>query len=231
MTHTAPHIYSFSIFFTILATVLLTTISLSLANDAQDKRFTNYITKNSQYKTLLKLNNDKAKKLTFPNCDNPITYKRLKPNILIPTSFAPKENKQPHPGYGQWIEKSIITACDNQTVFNNIVIAGNVEKTPTFFPIINGQTKIDQIYQSATLQKITDKLKNHETRCHGKLFVKNTGILGYRNPKTNALSKTDQHGGWFERWIVDACSKSYGINIAILPDPRSTYRFIVSIAQ
>ena len=64
-----------------------------------------------------------------------------------------------------------------------------------------------------------------------KSFIKNTGILGYRNPETNALSKKDKNSGWFERWVVDACGKSYDINIATLPDPRSTYRFIVNIAQ
>jgi hypothetical protein len=220
-------------------TILALISSLTYANDAQEKIFKRYITTNTSYKEKIKLNNDKIGKLTFSECHGDINYTRLKPNILTEPVFSKTKNKQnkndtnnyPHPSHGQWIEKSIATACDEQTIINHLVVSGHEQNTPTFFPMINGQTKIDQIYQSRAIDMIATTLRGHESRCHGKLFIKNTGIIGYRNPKTNTISKTDYNNGWFERWIVSACDKSYDINVASLPDPRTTYRFIVRIAK
>ncbi len=210
------------------------------ANEPQAKIFKKYITTNKEYEEKVKVHNEKIVKLTFPKCQDDINYARLKPSILVePVFFNTKNKKQEetivnknfNPSRGQWIEKSMVTACGNKTIVNHLVVAEHVENTPTFFPMINGQTKINQIYQSRVIDMIVEKLRNDKTKCHGKIFTNNTGVIGYRNPETNALSKTDHDSGWFERWIIKACDKSYDINIATLPDPKTTYRFIVKIAK
>lgn len=224
----------------ILLFIISSLISVSAnASDTQKKIFKRYITTNAQYKEQIKSNSTKIAKLTFTECQNDIDYARLKPTILIEPVFSKRDEKKEdtdtnnplHPSYGQWIERSIVTACNNKIIINHLVIAGHEKNSPTFFPMVNGRTKIDQIYQSRVLDMITEKLRQNDKKCHGKIFTMDTNVMGYRNPATNALSETDHNSGWFERWVIKACDQSYNINIAVLPDPRTTYRFIVRIAQ
>ncbi len=208
-------------------------------DDTQHKLFTRYITQNTEYMNALTSQNKKLAHLTFSDCQEDISFKRLKPQNLITPYFTVEEDKDKkapspksfNPARGQWIEKTIASGCQKDIILNQLISAQSPDKTPVIFPFINGQTKIDAIYYSNVFKTIQDKLQNSDIKCFGQFFTQNTQFLGYKIPDKQNLDATDHGAGWFERWFVNACNKEFITHIAVLPDARTAYRFIGDIKQ
>lgn len=210
--------------------------SITLGSGLQNKLFNQYITSNNAYISLLNSNVQILSKKTFEECDATKSIKRLKPRILETAQFIIKQSGKEetingeHPHKGQWIERFSVNACSENLTLNHLAIA-NLHQEPTILPVINGNSLTEIIFHTKILNTLKQNLRDHETKCHSDIFVRNTGVLGYRNPETNSLSRENKSAGWFERWIVDACRRTYNINLGILPDPKTTYRFISRIEE
>lgn len=204
-----------------------------------DRLFQNYITQNQFYVSQITLKSERVFQLTYPECASDIKVTRLKPTVLIPRIFDKEKTKQDapsqyeysniHPSHGQWIERSILNACGKFAQINLLVTAYALDQIPDIYPLINGQTKIDIIAQSKAENIVRQEIKS-ATKCQSSSFIVGTFFMGFRDPSSNAtLSKTDKNAGWVEQWVVNACDKDTVINVAILPDPKSRYKFVAKI--
>jgi hypothetical protein len=208
--------------------------------DLQTKLFNDYITLNKTYVTKLTHKHHQIFKHTYPECHNTITIKRLKPQIKIKAFFeTPKDISDDvdisslsyHPAHGQWIEKAKLGACGKTIISNNIVIGYSSSRVAEISPLVNGQTRIDPIFQRKAEAAISKALKTPTIACHSEILAIDTQFLGYPSQNTNALVPSDDNAGWFEKWTVTACRKTHDVNLAILPDARTTYRYLARIQK
>lgn len=208
----------------------------------QTKLFEQFITRDKQYIALLKLESERVFQVGLPQCEDALEYTRIKPNILLTPKFIiPKkinnqeddshsnDKEEIKPSHGQWIEKAIIKGCGQTIQTNQIITAFDSKEHPSILPLINGQTKIPVIFHDTVEKLIKEKIEQPPTTCHSDIFIKNTGLIGYRSEDGQKLLQENQHRGWFERWIIDACRAEHSLTIAVLPDPKTHYRFIVKI--
>lgn len=175
----------------------------------------------------------------YPDCNNEIKIKRLKPKEIVKTHFSFddfedkdnfKELNKRHPEYGQWIEKAIGHACDKKIRLNILSIAFNSEKKPLVYPLLNGRTNIHPLYQS-TAQMAVDKILTNNKNCRSPNVVIDTQFLGYRSLENKTMTPKNQNVGWFEQWVVDTCNIKKTVNLAVLPDPRTQYRYIAQVRE
>lgn len=209
------------------------------ANDS-DKLFQNYITQNKFYMSQIALKADRVFKLTYPTCESEIKTTRLKPVVIIPRIFEQKISRDDdnlpkykfvniHPSRGQWIERAILNACGKVAQINLLVTAYDLNMVPEIYPLINGQTKVEIIDQSKAESAVKAEIKS-VSKCQSNSFIIGSNFMGYRDPEFKAsLSRTDKNAGWVEQWIVNACDKDEIVNLAVLPDPRTRYRYVAKI--
>ena len=89
---------------------------------------------------------------------------------------------------------------------------------------------IDLIDQEKAENMVSQTI-NNELGCFDSIFVLGTRLMGYKNATDDKLSTEDENAGWYERWIVEACKQYRTINIAILPDPKTRYNYVIQIAK
>jgi len=184
--------------------------------------FKTYIIKNDIYTQALDKKFKDMFEYAFPECNQNIEITRLNPKTLLPFIHLETQNViETHPHHGQWIESAIGGACDQSSIFNLLVTAYNSEKEPVLYPLINGKTQIDPLAQSNAEQSVYNALDCRTTK-----IVMNTKFLGYRSEDGKKLSVDDNNLGWFEQWIVDGCNSIQTVNLAILPDPKTKYRYV-----
>ncbi len=201
--------------------------------------FDSYIKSNTLYIATVENKFKNIFSLAAPDCNNEVTIKRLKPQILVSPTFNlnndiqrdkddnSSTNNNNHPDYGQWIEKSVVSGCDTSIRLNVISIAYDSNSIPSVYPLMNGRTRIDPIHQIMAEKSAHDTLRN-TTECSVKGMIHDTQFIGYRT-ENNTISETDQNLGWFEQWTIKACNTNHAINMAVLPDPRTRYRFVAKV--
>lgn len=220
---------------TLTLILFLFPLNVKADNSVLGIKYKNYISTNKNYINALKNKQTNIFKYIYPDCNEEVIFKRLNPKILLQPYFISKENIEivddnlnSNPHIGQWIESTIATSCNESTRLNILTTAYNENEFPIFYPLINGKTKIkplsqslaeDVIYQNVT--KIRD--------CRTSKTVLDTLFLGYRSSDKNKLKPNNQNLGWFEQWTVNACNKIETVNLAILPDPKTKYRYIAKI--
>jgi hypothetical protein len=213
------------------------------ASAAYDSQFKNYITNNVGYNNALKLAITRVHQLTYPNCDiAPKLSKRFQ-DIILPVIFnqsdIDNENKDDDiadnkieepslPIYGQWIERVLVETCKKQTVINHLAVAYS-ESEPIMLPLINGRTKLGVIDQPLAEKAIADRLNKLDNPCEADAFIIDTNIIGYRTKDGKGINNENNDNGWFEKWDLRACGAEYEAKIAILPDPRVRYNYIVRL--
>lgn len=191
--------------------------------------FKEYITKNSIYIEKLNQKAEDIFKYTFPLCEEKIKVSRLKPTILLSSKMVPTQDSLiDHPDHGQWIESSMISGCAQKIKFNILSTAYNSSSPPLLHPLINGRTKIEALNQSKAEQAIRETLRTSRN-CRSSKTITNTTFYGYRTPNPQKLSAENQNMGWLEKWDVDACGKTESVNLAILPDPRTKYKYVAKV--
>jgi hypothetical protein len=212
---------------------------IAMAKSGQEIIFDRYILKNTFYTAQLQLKAKRIFQKTFPNCNEKLAYVRLKPTVIVPAKYTVSDSLEDiqgldfdslHPSFGQWIEHARINACNNKTTINILVTASHQEQIPILFPLLNGTTRIEIKHQS-TAEKIVNDAIVTNTNCSDPGIILGTEIIGYLTPQGNRLAETDQQAGWFEEWTVEACTESYDVNVAILTDPRTQYRYIAELKK
>jgi len=133
-----------------------------------------------------------------------------------------------HPYHGQWVESAIGKACNQSSRFNLLVTAYDIKRMPLLHPLINGKTLIEPLGQSKAEQAIK-KILTVSKNCRTTTAVMDTTFLGYKTQDNKRLSIDDNNLGWFEQWIVDGCGSIETINLAILPDPKTKYRYVAKV--
>jgi len=214
-------------------------------NNVQRDLYNNYITKNKNYTAQLHLKNDRIYKLSFPDCDEDIEKKRYQPMMLInPQFIIPNKDEDTKlsndddddsntannlaPNHGQWVERTLAMACGSSAQINILTTAYNYNETPTHYPMLNGQTKIDLIFQNIAEEKAKEAVKS-QSNCYSDVFIVDTKFLGYRQSANNKLTIENNFQGWLEQWKVRACNQIQTVNIAVLPDPNTKHRFLAKI--
>ena len=224
---------------TVLSFVTLTTAVYAQNKSDTDRLFRDYITQNKFYMSQIALKADRVFALTYPTCDKPIQTTRLTPIVIIPRVFEkPKyevdekkiyEFSTINPSHGQWVERALLNACGKVAQINLLVTAYDLNKIPEIYPLMNGQTKVEIIDQSKAEEIVKAEVKAG-TKCQNNSFVVDTKFMGFRDPESNSvLSKTDKNVGWVEQWTVNACDSDHIVNFAVLPDPRTRYRYVAKI--
>ena len=193
---------------------------------AENKAFNSYITKNDAYKTDLLSYQSLLTQKAFPTCtEQPALERRLVPIIL-----AEPKVRENNPSEGQWIERAVFKTCGNDIQINVLTIGFSDESLPTFFPSLNGQTKIDPIDQPHALNAINVEMGNRKiSQCATDPIIKDTKFLGFRGPNGKSLVEDNQNTGWFEQWSIALCDKNVDVTLAVLPDPERRYRYIARI--
>jgi hypothetical protein len=212
----------------IIASVLfIITVSGSLYAETP-KALSNYLLNNDAYNIRLKSKQDRLFGLTYVDCERIENTKRVTPKIISQVLFPREVTKASHPSEGQWVDRVIIEGCGQETQFNFLATAYDIDKVPELYPLVNGQTKIDIIFQRNAVNAVMETLKDQKI-CNDKGFVIGSRLLGYRQVNGGGLAREDQNAGWFEQWVVDACHESHTINLAILPDTTTQYRFVAQV--
>lgn len=222
--------------------------------------FTNFVKNHKEYHNNIRFKAERIFRLTYENCENNLAYSYPIQQILIdpverdvnnfnvkqvdidsgeefPDGFdeEPKEDTNnndapPAPIYGQWIERLLVQGCD-QTLPVNLLIIAYEGKNPVILPLINGKTQLDPIDQPFVEKAIAERLVKQERPCELAPFVINTDLVGYRSASGSGLIPKDEGYGWFEKWTVRACDRKFDANIAILPDPKTRYRYIARLKR
>lgn len=205
--------------------------------------FLRYLTDNPDYNVYLRSKLDRLFKISFPQCDSVNSVQRLTPKILTPVSFRDNKSdqveKEPitpdqfykmHPSNGQWIDRSLVTGCGQTTQLNMLATGYDIASTPEIFPLLNGQTNIEIIDQRNAESAVSASLAEG-VGCYEPVFVLGSVFLGYKSADNPSLTKENQNAGWYERWVVRACNTARSINLAIVPDGKTRYKFIARLAK
>lgn len=247
-----------SVFIT-TAIILFVLSSPAIAQEDEPHAFfDDFVTQNTEYKNLIAHKAERIFRLTHPQCQDPVKTIRVHPHILLQPAErverpdGPKDDSQkdvdavqlrnvhaqsgnelkgttpPAPAYGQWIERINITACGRSSLINQLIVAYTGE-TPMIYPLINGQTRLDPIDQPFAEAAIVERLKKLDKPCDVMPFTIDSNIIGYRTEDGRSIKKEDTGYGWFERWHIRACDTYYQANIAILPDPKTRYRYVARL--
>ena len=236
-------------FYTVVITVYLCVFTVQrhevfaqdgASTDTGNILFTRYLTDNVQLNAALRGKLERLFQLTFKDCETLETIERLKPGIILKPSFHDPDNQnegenvsdftRSNPAYGQWIDRSIVKGCGRETQLNILAIGYENAHVPELLPVINGQTKLEIIDQDNAESAILKKL-SETAGCYDPIFVLGSRFLGYRDADNTKISKSDQKAGWYERWVVEACNAYHEINLAILADGETRFRFIAQIAN
>jgi len=222
----------------ILMICLLSVVGDAHATNAQEKLFFQYIKNNQFYTNQLEIKSKRIFRLGYPDCTAMASYVRLNPKILTPYQFTVKartdEDTSPihfnalNPSSGQWVERARIMACGESAIINTLVVAYDTDQPPLIYPLLNGQTHIDIKFQSRA-ENVAFREIQSKTGCSDRGLILNTSLIGYLSAEGNSLSATDNNAGWFEKWTVEACTETYDVNMAILPDPRNQFRYIANL--
>ena len=238
--------------FLFLVTMILAFNGLSIAtaqstNERQEEMntgyelFLRYLTNNPQYNTQVRTKINRLFEITFQDCGTIDSIQRQVPEIILTPAFRSdsleRNNKTGllnfndiHPTHGQWIDKNVVKGCGKTTQLNILATAYDLEKTPSMFPAVNGQTRIAIIDQANAEKAIAEKIDT-QLDCFDSIFVLGSRFLGYKKANDNSITQQDENSGWYERWVVEACNDYLTINLAILPDPENRFEFIAQIAK
>ena len=210
-------------------------------SEFDNELFLRYLSDNQEYNDYLQEQLAQLFHLTFPQCETIEASKRLVPDIILTPAFRGDDvtafvhNKANNfgdlnPTYGQWIDKTIVKGCNQTTQLNFLATSFSLFKRPVLHPTINGQTKIRVMDQEAAEKAVTAKLFS-ETGCTDSIFVMGSLVLGYKNPDSDEISSTDLNRGWYERWVIEACNTYHSVNLAILPDGKKRFEYIVQLTK
>jgi len=228
-------------------TILISFIFLTTAAHADDAAFKEFVTANDQYSSTLNLAVKRVFNIAYPQCDDtPIITKRVQqPLTPIMTQgdksvlddkverHAKNEDEDidtdpTTPIYGQWLERALVKACDKTSVINHLAVAYD-ETQPVILPLLNGKTRLDAIDQPLAEKAIMEQLNKSNTPCEAQPLIIDTDVIGYRTKDNKSVINTDMDNGWFEKWDIRACDTKYDANIAILPDPKLRFKYIVRL--
>lgn len=215
--------------------LVLIVLFSALADDANARFFEQYLIHNKAYTSAVNKKFNTIFTHTYPDCKKTPKIIRLKPEIISPAHFS-QNNKEKelselskaNPEYGQWVEKAKLNGCGKQTNINLLSVAHFPEQSPLLYPLLNGQTKIPPIYQARAEEIVFNTIQD-SNNCPTSSIVTNTHFLGYRSKENKSIAKDNQNLGWFERWSVEACDSETLVNLVVLPDPRTQYRYIAKI--
>lgn len=209
------------------------------ASDPHKELFLRYVAANTSYNNAISDKSMRLFSLTFPECQAVATLKRLTPRVIITPRYdglglddinRPYTFENVNPTQGQWVDRSLITGCGQTAQFNYIASAYDIDKIPTLYPILNGQTRIDIIDQPQAEKAVHDKIQS-STSCQKRPTVLGSIFLGYNDGTQGGMAETNKNRGWYERWIVRACDTPYAINLATVPDGSQRYRYIIQITN
>lgn len=233
--------YFFAFLFVTAIIISGNPISASAQDGEKQQResFLKYLIENPDYNAALNDQIEKVFKMTFPSCEIVDGSKRVKPKIIVPPHFY-NENSRAikmnidvttmHPEYGQWVDKMIVRGCKQTTQVNFLVTAYSLKETPVIHPTLNGQTNLQVMDQSDAENAVKQELLTAKG-CTDNIFVLGSIVLGYKDPNSSGMSKTDLNHGWYERWVVEACSAYHSVNLAILPDGKQRIKYAVQIME
>lgn len=153
-------------------------------------------------------------------CTEPQSAQRLTPHVFEPVTFPAKtfeDESYKHPTYGQWQDRIEITACGQSYIFNFLAVAAPYGP-PAIFPLVNGESMLDPIYQSQAEQKAAEAINEHDHNlCEGggQTLVSDTKFLGFIQ-EDRTLGAEDAEKGWFEEWTIWYCRDVRTARIAVI---------------
>lgn len=189
-----------------------------------------YMAKNKAYEQAIQpLINQNILTISY-ECTEPQSAQRLDPYIFEAVTFPAKtfeDESYKHPTLGQWQDRIEIMACDKSYVFNFLSVAAPYGP-PIIFPLVNGESMLDPIYQTQAERKAAEAIEQHDhayCEAGGQILVADTKFLGFIQ-EDRTLGAEDAEKGWFEEWTVWYCRDLRKVRIAVLQRRNLSFEII-----
>lgn len=191
-----------------------------LLKEQPEKILRIYIATNKEYnERIQEILKDNIKTISH-SCRKIGAISRAEPEIYGNTPYFPKSRLKTgtpmHPIIGQWKDSFIVQGCDREYQFNFIASALEYQE-PYLLPLVNGNSRIDPIYQLSAETKAYKYIEAAEPQicaAGGLRMVYDTKFLGYIQ-EDNRLAAKNVNKGWFEKWQVWVCHELKEVTVAV----------------
>jgi hypothetical protein len=237
---------SASILRLILSAIILISLSISYAqaeetdnksikeNDFGQAELLLFLADNSAYEARIQsLLRNNLLTISY-ECRDIESATRLDPYIYEPITFEEPKSQQTSskpiikkPIYGMWRDSFELKGCGKSYLFNFIGIA-SATALPTVYPLTNGKTKLDPIYQRQAEERAIEKLDEFEGRLctrGGRKFVSNTKFINYIQ-EGRGLGPENRGKGWFEEWTMWYCRDIRKVVIAVIEQENTSFNIM-----
>jgi hypothetical protein len=191
-----------------------------------------YIAKNEEYNERIQEIIKENIKTISHSCRKVDNIRRIDPEIYGTPPVFPKKHLRVdppmHPIKGQWKDRFVISGCDREYIFN--FLASALEYSPPYMlPLVNGNSRIDPIYQLTAEEKAYRYIEAIEPQIctsGGLKMVYDTAFIGYIQ-EDKSLSANNANRGWFEKWQVWVCHELKEVTVAVDQQANQVFNVLV----